>query len=769
MKSKSAWVHLGAAVIALAAGGTAEAQTSQGTDADIVVTAQKREQSLQDVGISIAAFGGETLKDMGISNAQQLQVAVPGLRMESPGGPASTTFTVRGVGQRDISDHNEAAVLLYNDGVYVSWIGAAGAPLFDVERVEVLKGPQGTLFGRNSTGGVISIINKKPEREFGGYIKAHVGSYSQYGVEGALNVPIGDTLAARVSFHTDRQDGYFKNSAGKDLQESENYNVRAQLRFRPNDNVDLNLQARITRFEPALTQGVQSKPLIVDGNGDIRSPASRDEFVAYCNATFPAAGAFGYQLAPVGSEVNGNCFAAGNADPYKGRWLQPKYYNRYEDYSGTLNVNLTDGLSATIISSYQLLEKQYQADDSGGAFPRLFFFDNRASGSQFTQEMRIQGEGSKYHWVLGGYYFWRVDNVYTSLDFFNNPALGVQIGSNYRSKSESSAVFFQGDYSPIDQVTITLGGRYGNDTKRIDNMPFCDPNPAFTGAVVPGFDQCQLFGTFVFPQSLQFNGRYRAAFENNDYALKAQIDVRPVDNVLIYASFNRGIKAGGFNAGAAQFYALSDVYYKPETLYAYEVGFKTEPTRGLTFNGAGFYYDYKNYQTFVLNQGAFQTLNVDAIVKGAEADLTWRPVGGLSLRASATYLDTRQKDVPYKDGFADFVMPSSPKWSLAGLARYEIPVSNAGTFALQGDVSYTAKRSTNAVDYPDLRLGAYTLVNLRASFTSANGSWEGAVFVDNVTDKAYTLIRSGVEGLTGGTTDTYARPRWFGASLQYNF
>lgn len=736
---------------------------------DIVVTAQKREQNLQDVGISIAAFGGETLKEMGVTNTQQLQAAVPGLRMESPGGPAATTFTVRGVGQRDIADHNEAAVLLYNDGVYISWIGAAGAPLFDIERVEVLKGPQGTLFGRNATGGVISVVSVKPQPDLGGYLKAHVGSYDQFGFEGALNVPLGDKLAGRVSFYTDTHNGYFKNAVGRDLQESENYNVRGQVRYRPSDDVDINLQARITRFEPSLSQGVQSKPLIVDASGDVRAPLNRAEFVAFCNATFPAAPLFGYTLAPAGSENFGNCFSNQGSDPYRGTWLTPKYYNRHEDYSATVSVDLADWVSATLISSYQLLEKGYEADDSSAAIPRLFFFDNESSGDQFTQEIRFQGESERFNWVLGAYYFWRDDTVYTALDFTNNPALGVQIGSNYRSKSESAAIFVQGDYALSEQVTLTLGGRYGHDSKQIDNQPFCTPNPAFTGAVVPGVDQCQLFGTFVFPGSVQFSGRYRDSIDDDDYALKAQLDYRPMDDLLLYASFNRGIKAGGFNAAAAQFYQPTDVIYRPETLYAYELGFKTQPTNGLTFNGAALYYDYKDYQTFVLNRGAFQTLNVDATIKGAEVDLNYRPARGLSLRASATYLDTKQKDVPYKGGVADFVVPSAPKWSLSGLARYELGIGDAGTLALQGDVSYTGWRTTNAVDYRDLRLGAYTLVNLRVTYTTADGNWEAAAFVDNVTDKAYTIIRSSVETLTGGTTDTYGRPRWLGASLQYNF
>jgi iron complex outermembrane receptor protein len=735
--------------------------------ADIVVTAQKRSESAQRIGIAISAFDAKTLQSQNVASAQDLQKITPGLRMESPGSPIQTTFTVRGVGQRDISDHNEAAVVLFSDGAYVSWLGAAGAALFDLERVEVLKGPQGTLFGRNATGGLINIITAKPTFKPEGYARLQVGSYAQVGAEAAISGPLTETLAARLSGYMNRHDGYFDNSGGPDMQGLQNYSVRGQLRWQPDDSLTVDLLARGNWLAPERSGGFNSKPIIIGADGALRSPTSQAEYAGFCQAVFPAAPLFGFTLAPPGSAENGNCFAATGSDRYKGEWRPATYQLNYQDVSLTINYGLGGGMTLTSISDYQHLYKRYDSSASSTNVPGLFDYYSQLSGDQYSQELRLAGSGDRFRWVLGGFYFHRDDAVNSYIDVINNPGVLATLGARYSVETESIAGFLQGEYDLGNHLTLILGGRYTHDRKSLDNAGYCVPNPAATGAVIPGLDQCQVLG-FVFPASLQFNG-FNGGFKDDSLSFKAQLDFKPTPDVLLYAGVNRGAKAGGFNSGGAAFYNVSATQYRPEQITAYEAGFKTTLlNRALRLNGAVFHYDYKDYQSYLSVQGSLQVFNVDAKVDGAELEIEAVPVSGLSVRAAVNYLDAKQKNVPFGAGSADFVMPNAPKWTLTGNIRYEWDMFG-GRPALQASANHVTSRSTNAIDYPDLRLPAFTRVDLRAEYTTGDGKWTGAVFVDNVTDKSILLIRVPIETLTGGTSDTYDRPRWFGASLTRRF
>ncbi len=241
---------------------------------EVVVTAQKRVQNAQDVGISISVLAPDQLQNLNITTATGIADRIPSMRVDSP-GPVNATYNLRGVATRDVSPHNEGAVAYFNDGVYVSIGQATTAPLFDLERVEVLKGPQGTLFGRNATGGLVQAVSRKPSQTFDAYAQVNAGSFDQYGFEGAVGGPLTSTVSGRVSLFTNRRDGFITNQTGPDQEALENYSGRAQLLFEPSDTFNALLNVRYSTYQPQAARGYDSRPLIVDATGATRAPASR--------------------------------------------------------------------------------------------------------------------------------------------------------------------------------------------------------------------------------------------------------------------------------------------------------------------------------------------------------------------------------------------------------------------------------------------------------------------------------------------------------------
>ncbi len=288
---------------------------------EIIVTAQKREQSLQDVGISVTAFSGEQLKELGLTSTQQLHEQVPGLMVTGFGGGATTVFTIRGSGQLDFGDQQESPVALYLDGVYNSYIAGAGFNFFDLERIEVLRGSQGTLFGRNATGGLVHLVTAKPGREYEGYGEFTAGEYEKIRFEGAAGGPLSDSLAGRLSIAYENDDSYMTdlgpNDAGLDVN---NFSSRAQLLFEPNEDLSVLVAVRYSTDD---TNGdsVSSRPLVTDltgvsglpGQGEVLF-SSGQQHVDWCNNE--GGPIFGLFVTPVVGGANCMGYVDPDDDPY---------------------------------------------------------------------------------------------------------------------------------------------------------------------------------------------------------------------------------------------------------------------------------------------------------------------------------------------------------------------------------------------------------------------------------------------------------------------
>jgi iron complex outermembrane receptor protein len=758
------WMAFGALMAVPAARAESTDAASTGAEADvpaldaIVVTAQKRAENIQNVPINITAISADRLASLAITNVQDLTAYVPSFRVTEPGDPAVSAISLRGVGQRDINVQNEGAVALFVDQAYVSFIPAVGQPIFDVDRIEVLKGPQGTLFGRNATGGLINIVTRQPSQNFDAYATVEYGSYNDTKVEAAVGGALASTLSARVSLDYEYADGYIKNTDGAALNAVNSLAGRLQFLWEPSEDARYTLSVRLWRFLPSPSVGLAPTPFVENSSGTVLQPTSAAQYAAYC-------GALNHGLAPpAGAWQGGNCFTA-QSNPFQ-TTVGPdaRYAQNYQAVTGTGVWTLGDGLTLTSVSDYQHLDNDFLVDETATAASLFNYEINDKNSHQFSQELRLSGSAPWLDWVAGAYYLNIDQDILVVTDLYNDPGFGVRLPADYEQRTDSSALFGQGDFKIADGFTLSLGLRGIRDSKSLQNVSTCESNPF----APPGL--CDFLGSVVFPGALAFNRSYDGSFTHDDWSGRAVLKYEPNRNVMLYGGVTRGVKSGGFNSGGAEFYPASAVEFKSETLIDYEVGAKAATANGLlSVDTSIFDYDYKNYQTFAATtDGGLRVLNVDARVKGAELAGSIRPFPHLTLRAAGTYLDTVQYNVPLPTGgTGDFQIPDAPTWSFNGEVRYGFEVQGGDELALQINGVYVGERSISAIDYPDERIPAYHRFDARVTYKLPGDHWTVAAFANNFTNETIIATRVDFVGQIGAAVDTIDRPHWFGVSATY--
>ncbi len=717
---------------AIAAAQTAAEPAAEGASADqgpsdglgeIVVTAQKRQQNIQKVSLAMSALGQQGLADLGRQDMAALATKLPSLQILAY-SPTLTVFNIRGVSQNDFADSQEAPIAFYNDEVYVSALGAIAGQTYDLERVEMLRGPQGTLFGRNATGGLVQIVSAKPTRDLSGFFTLTGGSYGQVATEGAISGPLSDTLRARLSFTTEHRGGYIKNDAGKDLGNARFYAGRFQLAGDVGEGGSFNLKIQGMRNDNERNGGLYKHRTAIanaDGLGEYVG-ANQNPY-----GTCAGCDMFGY-VSP-------------SSDPFKVQFNGPNNFSRTY-WSGTLRYEQDlGGVTLTSISDYQYLKKRY-GEDADMSPASIFQYPTAQNLDQYSQELRLSQNNDRVNWVVGAYAIKIVsdNNYHTDLS-----AIGLDEVYGGRLKTTSLAAFGQLEYAVTEQLGLVGGLRYSADKKTLDFTHIENGVVDFT------FNKASV-GKLA-----------RQKFD--DYSGKVGINYKPNEDTLIYASVNRGIKGGGFGTPAFNPGDLSTIPFKEEVLTDYEGGVKLTINRTTHLNLAAFYYDYHNYQAFELVNISLAVRNKDATIKGLEAEFNTRPVDGLYLSAFGTYLDSKVKDVVLPSGrIADTRMPQAPKLSIGGLVRYEAPVGE-GTLALQTDWKYDSSQYFSTFNAPVDRQAGRIVGNARVTYNFGEKKWEVAGFVTNLTDKKYKLYNLDLSGPFGFTQQTYARPRWFGASI----
>src|SRR3569833_3341848 len=421
--------------------------------AEIVVTAQKREQNLQDVGTSVTAFDANTLQQLGLKDVTSVTSQVPVLQFNQYGSTV-TIYNLRGISQNDFSDHQEAPVAVYTDDAYIASTGALAGTLFDTQRVEVLRGPQGTLFGRNATGGLIQYFSNQPTDKLDGYLDVTGGNFSRLDSEGAIGGPITDTLSTRAAFATNYHEGYITNDLGGRINNKRQFAGRLQFTWKFADNGEVRQKLHGTNNNEEHKK--QQK-----NNNDTENADNKTKTTSVPDST--GRGVF----VPGGSDFFG--YTNPSTNPFHQSEDRRGIFNRTV-YGATVHaIYKTDWFTVTSVTDYLHAQKRYGEDSDMSPSP-IFNYDVLYHFHQLSQELRLNGEGDRYRWVGGFYYL-----HYNSRDIGTTTLIEpIGLGrADFSLSTSSPSVFAQAEYDLIPQLTFIAGARYTYDDKNFDYYYYC--------------------------------------------------------------------------------------------------------------------------------------------------------------------------------------------------------------------------------------------------------------------------------------------------------
>jgi len=810
-------------------------EADQGADSGntIVVTAQFREQVLQDIPLAITAVNSDMLESRSQTNLTEVTQQAPSVTLRPSGadfGP-SISASIRGLGQIDFDPLVEPGVGIYIDDVYYPRLIGANFELLDVERVEILRGPQGTLTGRNSEGGAIRFISKKPDGNLGGFGQVTYGSRDRINLQGALSFPLGEDFAGRISGAYGNQDGYVQGYdygclhpesgvpakvANSDCETADygdvNYwAVRGALRYNPSSDIDIQLIGDFTEDDTNQSGNVLLFAGDTNPNGVTENGIALDErficgpFCNYADSGNSAAALVSILPGLTGLPLSPSTI--GNTSYYKGWGL-----------SLNAELGLTDNLNLTSISAYRRFESTFDTD--GDLAPTRMSNTFMQFDTEFySQELRVNAELSDaIELTVGGYYAkedtvqdYKLDLRYIAAGP-GLPLYALQFIGGGPVEVESLAAFSTVFIRPTDALTITLGGRYTDESKsttykrlNYDDLtpnPFVDPIGAAYGIGYSGADTLDTDGDLDTAEIVTALNGLTSSFKGQRFDYRASVDYRFSDQVLVYVTTGTGYKGGGISP--RPFVAAQAVPFGTEELTAYEVGIKTDLLDDrVRLNVSGYINKYKDAQLTLLSCPQFggpgpcalpQNAG-DATIKGVEVELTAEPFDGFDINASLSALDwtwdcvvptvvvstadaaaTCTDDPAYVD-----LLAAPPRgvvatqWSIG--AQYAIDMSSAGSLTPRLDVSYQSEQATSATVPPagtptaivgDVK--PYTLTNARLTWRSPDEDWAVSLAVTNLFDKYYFYSYFDLTGAGAGFIyGSPARPREWSLSVKKTF
>ncbi|WP_287498123.1 TonB-dependent receptor [Alteromonas sp. AO-Serp] len=739
----------------------------------IEVTAQKRNENISDVGIAITAFSGEQLEALGLESSTELIAFTPGVSLAGDIGGQRAIFNIRGVVQNDYADLAEAPVAVYVDGGYLASTQAQTFGLFDVARIEILKGPQGTLFGRNATGGLVNTITAKPTADTEGYAEFTAARFEQYRFEGAISGEITDGIYGRFSGFTNQQGEILENiyedgaapdtrlgsvGGGEDGYNDDTKAFRAQLLFDIGEEGSLLLSGNWS--DTTKSEGpyqVVNTTEIKDADGNV------------IDVIYAADDPLGCDTIQAGVCVDGNF----NGDPF--RPVQGGDFNGNFDPDGSGNKVNKDfafddqnkikskGLAATLdyafesfdffaMSDFKEFKRTVGLDSDQTASPELIFQSN-STIEQFSQEFRFSGESADLKWV-GGLYYLSIDTDY-SQGLAGSPTtffLGGEENNTLVSlETESYSVFGQIDYSLTDDLVLVGGLRYTREDKDFVGNVYQNEN---TNDRVIEIDT-----TTTSLETLVDSN------DQNLWSAKLQLEYS-VGNSLYYAGINRGVKAGSFNAPLQGGFSL----YEPEELTAFEAGLKHSFMQGSgVFNANVFYYDYSDYQSFSWVNNAGVVSNEEASFSGVELEVFLTPTDSLDVMVNFSYTDAVVEDLEVASGyFADTTPPFTPEYQASAMLRYNWDAFD-GNMAAQLSANYQSETFHNARNFTAHEIDSFATADTRLTWVDAEDKWLIAAYIDNLFDSDHELIGFDVTGFYGTSQISYAKPRTYGVTIRRNF
>jgi len=760
-------------VIGLALPGVAVSAADErqaGALEEVVVTARKREESLQDTPIAISAFSAAALERQQIGGTEDLDQVAPNLQFASygplTGNNSAAQVYIRGIGQSDGSSGVDPGVGLYIDDVYMGRSVGGVLDFRDIANVQILRGPQGTLFGRNTIGGAVLLTTTLPGREFGGSARVGVGDDNLYEGFVAVDVPISDTVFGRVSAGARQRDGYVTRVFdGLDLGNEDTYTLQSSLQWLPNESFTFTLRGDYTKE---------------DENGSPFVFAAINESQAFPAAISRGNGCPGATFPPPSvpqNIVDQRCAndATWNLGKYRNGGNAPAESSLQNwGVSGTVQWDLSDVFSVKSITAYRELDWSGSRDaDNTGLL--VLHTDYTSAGDQFSQELQALFEMNKLRGVVGAFYFEETIDDWLLVPFAAPPPLvasGAIRGSiDYQRAfidNDNLALFTQWTYDVTDALSITAGARYTEETKGIRVIAFT-VTPLTAPLTIPTALNTPLVagpGLNIIPR--HFENKYESTTGS------ASVQYRWNDSLMTYVSWSQGFKSGGFN----QRYNLAPagnlpVAFDEETAETFELGFKSELGANLRLNGAIFSTDYDNMQlTYRLGIVPLLFNAGKSSIEGGEIELTYAP-GRLIVEGSAGYLDNSYDEIAPVPGTTQTVgpnntLPFAPEWQANLGVGYDFGIGDT-TLTPRINLTHTSEQYFDAANSREVaQLDDVTLLN--ASVTLAVGAWRLRGGVNNVTDEQYLVAGNSSFSTSAGYAEViYSRPRNYFLSASVDF
>ncbi len=719
----------------------AESAADSGLE-EVIVTAQRRSESAQNVGIALTVISGADLASKAITHVDDLQNAVPNLQVEPAFGSGLPQYRIRGVGFLDYTSNNASPVGVALDDVAFALPIQTEGQLFDIDRIEVLRGPQGTLYGRNTTGGEINFITNRPTADTHAGVTAEYGSHNEFRGEAYVSGTLAENLTGRLSLATE-QGGAWQHDrvSGASLGGKDAEQARLQLQFDPTDKIDFRLVGHFAEDKSEET-GLHLIAPYTPYNGGAGGPTLPADTSRYVT---------GWRLNPVFADAVG-------LNPNS----KPGLNNSNNGVDLTGNISLGGAKIVSVTAYNRMIRREYsdwdatQYDDSDEYF--------RSSLAVFSQELRLQSDGGgPWGWVGGVFYSnQNLDEQFFS--DFTDADIGLPAGpdvilTQYQQHANSIGEFGQVNYRFNDQFNAILGVREDHETREIKNLN----TGVAVGLPIPSFT-----GT----------DGLNASTTSNLPSGKAEIDYTPTPGTLIYESISRGVKSGGFTAHNTTSAAAVDPF-EPEKLLAYEIGAKIDITGTLRINAAAFLYRYKDQQILgkVLDalSGSYigRFVNVpESRIAGSEVELQWRPLPGLSLSQYAgytvgyyeSYLPNSSTPAVDYDGVAE----SIPKWSYGGDAAYAFAVAGYTVTAESNYSFHDAYSQFYLLGSNDFTIPRYWLANANLSLSPASGApWTVTLWGRNIFNRSYDVTRNFF--LPGTEVAQAGEPATFGVRVSYKY
>lgn len=718
-----------------------EVLAKQSVIEETIVTAQKRQQSMQDVSVAVSAFSGAAIEKMGFEEGLDITSQVPNMNFFAIFGEASSpSVSLRGISLVNFSDSWESPVSIYVDDVYRGNPAGSAIQLFDLQRVEVLRGPQGTLYGRNTTGGLVHYVSRKPTDAFEASASMSYGSYNEIIAEGAVSGALADGVRGRLAIKRTRNDGWQEIVGSEDnpldgekLNDTDSYGYRAQLELDVGYHGNLLLNVHGSNADQNSV-----------GFAHMGYLESADENAATCSIDRIHAG----ECTSATFGVSGLAITRGNYDPeHVTTGASGGLKTEIETFGASATyTHAFDAFNFTSITAVENLEKFLQDDGDG---TEVVFFDEQYSvdAQQLTQELRLDGMYHSTTWVTGLYYYLDERDLLTQAPTTTDAAGGFWHREAVELETASWAVFGQLEQPLAQTLTLVAGIRYTDENRDFTQ----DAGPSF-------YDEIDVTDDL---QESAVTGRLG-------------LDWRPWDSTLAYVNYSTGFKSGGFSGSYnASLEATQPV--DAETMSNLELGVKTTFSNGYRLNIAAFDYTVKDYQAQVfltVADGSVITNAGDVNGTGAELELTAPVTDNFELIAGAGLLSTEfDSDQVFMVAGDEYSLdgnelPSSPGLTYNLMGRYYIGLGNAGELVFQADYSWQDEHFLQIENDPYSRHEAYGIANAKISWVSVDARWTVEGFINNLTDEDYFTYQNTLGSDWG--YGVWGKPQTIGARVRWN-